>query len=61
MSVDIKDYFDTCEICCETKRTTRPIRPPLVLRDASPRPLYCVNMDFLDRLPVTELGNCHIS
>ena len=60
MSVDIKDYVDTCEICCETKRATRPIRPPLVLRDASPRPLYCVNMDFLERLPVTELGNRHI-
>ena len=60
MSVDIRDYVDTCEICRKTKRAMRPICPPLVLRDASPRPLYCVNMDFLERLPVTELGNRHI-
>ena len=60
MTVDVRDYVDTCTVCCETKRSTRPIRPPLVLRDASPGPLYCVNMDFLERLPTTEQGNRHI-
>ena len=60
MNTDIKNYCESCQICCETKRSTRPIKPPLTLRSPSPRPFYSVNMDFLERLPVTERGNKHI-
>ena len=60
MNVDVKNYCASCVLCCETKRATRPIKPPLTLRDPAPRPWDTINMDAIERLPESKDGNKHI-
>ena len=60
MTKDILDYCASCEQCARTKRMTRPIKPPLTIREPSPRPYDTINLDALERLPTTGKGNSHI-
>ena len=60
LSTDVLDYCASCEMCAATKRMTHPIKPPLMLRDPSPRPFDTVNLDALERLPTTDRGMQHI-
>ena len=61
MSKHIRDYCMSCEKCAKTKRNTRPIKPPLQIRDPAPRPWDTINLDCLERLPRTKYGNKHIA
>ena len=60
MCQDVHDYCNSCDLCAQTKRMTHPIRPPLTLRDPSPRPWEIVNIDALERLPRSRRGNRHL-
>ena len=60
LTKDVVDYAVSCETCAQTKRMTRPIKPALILRDPAPHAWSVVNLDALERLPVTTKGNSHI-
>ena len=57
---DITNYCKSCQKCNETKRMTRPIRPPLILRDPAPRPWAIAAMDAIENLPITPRKHKHI-
>ena len=61
LTKDVVDYALSCETCAQTKRMTRPIKPCLILRDPAPHAWSAVNLDALERLPITTKGNVHIA
>ena len=60
MQSSIVEYVRGCETCCKNKRLTRPIKPPMTLREPSVKPWSSVAIDALERLPKTKRGNKHI-
>ena len=61
MNKHVSQYCMSCEKCAKTKRSTRPIKPPMKLRDPAPRPWDTINLDCLERLPKTKNGYKHIA
>ena len=59
MFADLQRWVKSCVSCAQKKRDVDHSKPPLLPIVIS-EPCEVVTADFMDPLPVTDLGNCYI-
>lgn len=60
MAVHIKCHVQACIVCKQCKPSTRPSAPEMGKQRLTDKPFQIVALDFIQNLPRSRNGNCHL-